>query len=116
MKFIVSLFILLATSSLIYSAPPQKKIEEVTLLEDLIEISKKNLEEEQKLLQSLNFFNEIKIAFVEKPTSGRLASQLVRAAMSLNKEVEKSQLAYLFTKELQEEIAFYCKVGVEAKK
>lgn len=84
--------------------------EERGAIESLIEATKKNLDNQEKLLKAFIDFKEARLAFIEEPTSRKAATVLVLKALSLNNLIEGGNLAYLFSKETLEELNFYNKV------
>lgn len=85
--------------------------DEITILLELIETSKKNLEEQKKLLKLIVDFKKAREAFITEPTSVKLAALLVKSAAEVSNEIEKSQLSYLFPTDFMTEIRFFTQVG-----
>ena len=93
---------------LLLSSPlfPQEEV----MLRELIEISKKNLVEEETLLKLFLDFQKKRGAFVEDPDSPKLATALVKSAKKMRAELEKSHVKHLFSPPL-EEIHFFSEAG-----
>jgi|ERR1700733_3802883 len=89
-------------------AAPQ---DELLVIEQLIETTKKNLDTQQELLKMTLEFNQAREAFISDPESSRLATTLVKRAMRLRSHLEKEHLIHLFSSEFLEELAFYDRVG-----
>jgi hypothetical protein len=97
---------------MVYAASPH---DEVNVLNELVEITKKNLIEEEALLKLLVEYQKKREAFLAEPTSTSKASHLVRAANSLQKPVAMSQFKHLFSEELLTELAFFSEGWKTAK-
>lgn len=80
MKLSSALFLLLGTTFPLAGQPVLSEQDEITVLLELIEASKKNLEEQKKLLKLILDFKKAKEAFITEPTSVKLASHLVKTA------------------------------------
>lgn len=104
MKFLLTALFLF--SSLL--AAPQ---DEILVIEELIETTKKNLETQEELLKIVSAFNQAREAFLADPDSGRLATGLVKRAMVLQNYLDKEHLAHLFSNDFIRELAFYYQVG-----
>ncbi len=89
-------------------AAPQ---DEILILEELIETTKKNLDTQQQALKILIAFKDAREAFIANPDSGKLATALVKRAIRLYNLIEDEHLAHLFSQDFLMEIAFYNQVG-----
>lgn len=85
----------------------QSPSDEAALFTELVEISKKNLVEEQALLKFLLEYQKKREAFLVDPTSVSSAKSLVHAAKNLQKQVQNSQFQHLFSSDLLTELAFF---------
>jgi hypothetical protein len=104
MKFILLSLLLFSP---LFGAPQ----EEILVIEQLIETTKKNLEAQQTLLKLVLEVYQAREAFIADPESGKLATTLVKKAMSLHSHLEKEHLSHLFSSGFLEELAFYNRVG-----
>ena len=104
MKF---LLVTLLLFSPLFAAPQ----DEISVLEELIDTTKKNLEGQQALLKILFEFKEARDAFIQDPDSNRLATTLVKRAMRLQKQVEQEHLSHLFSADFLMELTFYNQIG-----
>jgi hypothetical protein len=89
-------------------ATPQ---EEIATVEQLIETTKKNLENQQMILKLLRTYASAREAYLNDPDSGKLATALVKRAMALHLLLEKEHLLHLFGSDFLSEVAFYNQVG-----
>lgn len=105
MKYILSL--LMISSSLIASPI----YDEAALFSELIEISKKNLDEQQELYKLIVDFKKNREAFIANPESKKLAQVLVRSAKKLAKTLEKSSFCHLLSEEFQTEVKFFAEAS-----
>ena len=85
--------------------------DEIGIVEALIETTSRNLAQQQKLLESLIEFKQARAAFVAEPTSAKLATKLVKNAMSLYEKIEQNHCLHLFPPHFIEEINFFNQVG-----
>lgn len=85
--------------------------EDEDVLLELIDATKNKLEEEKSLLKLLQTYNEIRRLFLTDPDNGKLAAKLVKISLKLQSEFENCNFVDVFSKELLEEIAFFCHVG-----
>lgn len=99
MKLILALII-----PLFGSLPSQ---DEVGVLQELIEITRKNLVEEERLLKLIVEYKKAKEAFIVDSASSRLATSLVWSAQKLKKEVDSGHLSHLISESLLEEVRFF---------
>src|ERR1700719_493114 len=103
---------LLALSPFCRAAPQQ---DDVLVLSELVNLTKKTLEEQENLLNQLVDFRKKRERFLLEPDSSKLATQLVKSAMKIEKEIEKDHLTHLLSEELLTEVHFFSKVGREGK-
>jgi hypothetical protein len=104
MKYIlVSLFLF----SFVIAAPQ----DEIEVLEELIHVTKTNLEGQESLLKKMGEFKKAREAFLIDPESGKLATALVKRAMQLQLLLEREHLSHLFSSDFLTELAFYNQVG-----
>lgn len=80
--------------------------DEAALFSELIEISKKNLEEQQELYTLIVDFKKKREAFVANSDSKKMASHLVRSAKKLKGALEKSSFSHLLSEDFQLEVKF----------
>lgn len=106
MKFLLSFVLLI--SPLFADTGLQ---DEIAVLQELIATTKKNLESQQHLLNRVIKFKQARAAFMADPTSGQLATRLVKSAMLLQKNLEKEHLAHLFSSDFLTELAFFDQIG-----
>ena len=104
MKFILIALFLFAS----LLAAPQ---DEILVIEQLIETTKKNLDSQERLLKSIQEFNQAREAFLSDLDNGRLATRLVKMAMQLHNYLEKEHLTHLFSSDFLQELTFYNQVG-----
>lgn len=86
---------------------------EVAVLQELVQITKKNLEEEERLLKALTDFQKKRENFILSPNSPKLATALVRSAIKVEEEIANTHLLHLLSKELLEEVHFFSQVGAK---
>jgi len=103
MKFLPLAFLL----SFLFAAPQ----DELLVIEELIQTTKKNLDSQQKLHTLVVEFNQSREAFIANPDSGRLATALVKQAMRLYNYLQKEHVTHLFSSDFLSELAFYNQVG-----
>lgn len=100
--------VLLAFLFLPIFAAPQ---DEILVIEELIDTTKKNLDSQQKLHTMIVEFKQAREAFIANPDSGKLATKLVRQAMRLQNYLQKEHVSHLFSSDFLQELAFYNQVG-----
>ena len=115
MKLSLGLFVLLGSSFSLMGQPSIRDQDEITVLLELIEMSQKNLVEQQTLLKNILDFRKQRQAFVQEPTSNRLATALVRSAMRIQGEIDGNHLSHLFSKDFLTEVRFFAQGGQEKK-
>lgn len=101
---------LLALSSFCQATPGQ---DDIQVLTELVSLTKKTLLEQENLLKELTEFKSKREKFLLDPDSAKLATQLCKSAMKLEKEIEKDHLSHLFSEDLLTEVHFFSKVGRE---
>lgn len=111
MKLSSALILLLGTTFPLVAHSSFSEQDDLIVLLDLIETSKKGLEEQRKLLQQIIDFKKAREAFIAEPTSSKLAKILVTAAAAAYHTIESSQLTYLFSSDFISEIRFFTQVG-----
>ncbi len=79
----------------------------------MIECSKINLEQQQRLLKSILDFKKTRDAFINDPTSSKLATSLVKNAMRVRVDMENCQAMHLFSNDFLSEIQFFAQVGMQ---
>jgi hypothetical protein len=89
--------------------------DDVQVLSELVSLTKKTLAEQENLLKELADFKNKREKFLLDPESAKLATQLCKSAMKIEKEIEKDHLAHLLSEELLTEVRFFSKVGREGK-
>lgn len=89
--------------------------EEIQTMQELINLSQKNLNGQRELLTYLLQFNRAREAFIEEPTSAKLATDLVKSAMVVQRKIEKEHLAHLFSTDFLGEVQFYNQLGKQQK-
>ncbi len=89
-------------------ATPQ---EEIATLEQLVEMSKKNLENQQLILKSVRNYASARENYLADPDNGKLATALVKRAVALSQLLEKEHLSHLFAPDFLSELSFYNQVG-----
>jgi hypothetical protein len=85
--------------------------DEIKTLQILIDATKLQLENQEKILVHLKEFELAKRAFMASQDDPGLGKKMVRKAMILHEAVEQAHLSYLFSVELMEEIAFFNDMG-----
>lgn len=85
--------------------------EDIITLQELIKTTQNNLKAQQELLASIIKFKEARKAFVDDPTSSKLATILVKRATEAKKQIQKENLHYLFSQDLLTELDFFNKVA-----
>lgn len=108
MKFAILLFFA-------FTAFPLIADEEIETIQELIAVTEKNLTTQKKLLTALVQFKHARADFIAEPTSGQLATRLVKSAMQVQRQIEKEHLAYLFPTDFLSEMQFYTRVGNREK-
>jgi hypothetical protein len=111
MKLTCALFFFLGTAFPLISNPEVGDQDEVTILLELIETGKKNLEAQQKVYKLLLDFKKRREIFLQDPQSAKLAACLVKSAMRLNQEIESNYLTQVFPESFLQEIRFFAEVG-----
>ncbi len=104
MRFLLATLFIFSS---LYGAPQ----DEIEVIQELIQGTKKNLESQQHLLNLTLSFNNAREDFLENPDSARFASKLVKEAVQLQNHLVKEHLTHLFSAEFLEELAFYNQVG-----
>src|SRR5262249_30797883 len=89
-------------------ATPQ---EEIATLEQLVETTKKNLENQQDLLKLVRIYYSAREAYLADPDNGKLATALVKRAVALHQLLEQEHLSHLFAADFLSEVAFFNQVG-----
>ena len=95
---------------------PLKAEEAIEVVKQLIETTEKSLNDQRRLLSQLEEFYHQRALFVEDSSDAKAGAALVRAAMRIQKELEKEHLAHLFSSEFLEEVRFFNQVGDRARK
>ncbi|MCC5832743.1 MAG: hypothetical protein JJU12_06855 [Chlamydiales bacterium] len=109
MKFLIPIFF-------VFSLLPLAAFdEEIEVVRDLISVTENSLAAQKELLTALVKLNQAKSAFIEEPTSRKLATDVVKAAMLVQKEIENEHLAHLFSSDFLNEIQFYNLLGKKPK-
>lgn len=109
MKFLIPIFFVFSTLPLVGAD------EEIEVLQDLISVTQKSLNAQKELLTALVKFKVARNAFVEEPTSRKLATILVKTAMVVYKKIEEEHLAHLFSSDFLTEIQFFNQLGTKPK-
>lgn len=115
MKLSSALILFFSTALPLAAQPTIPEQDEITILLDLIESSKKNLQSQQKLLKVMIDFKKAREAFMNDPTSARLATDLVRSATRVKDEIEINHMVYLFSEDFLKEIQFFVNIGIQHK-
>lgn len=109
---------LLLTSFLVFSLFAQLSAnstiveqDEISILKELINTTKQNLQSQQTLLKMITEFRQMKSAFIVDPSSAKLATALVKSAMRVHQEIEKEHLTHLFSSSFLTEIHFFNQIG-----
>lgn len=103
MKYLLSLALL--TSSLFAD-------DDLEIMRELIQSTKKNLTTQEAVLKHMTLFTQLRAAFIADPTSAKIATQLVKTAMTLHAELENENLSHLFSSDFLTELTFFNQVGV----
>jgi hypothetical protein len=111
MKLTCALFFFLGTAFPLIGNPTVGDQDEVTILLELMETGRKNLEVQQKVYKLLMDFKKKRETFLQDPQSAKLAGSLVKAAMRLKQEIEKNYLTHVFSENFLSEIRFFAEVG-----
>lgn len=111
MKLTSALFFCIGSAFPLMGSSTVADQDEVVTLLELIDTTKKNLEDQQKLLKLVLDFKKTKDAFITDPTSAKIATALVRNAMKVKIEIDKNQWLYLFSNDFLAEIQFFVQVG-----
>jgi len=111
MKLSSAIFLLIGSAFPLVAQPALADPDEVAVLLSLIESSKKTLEEQQKLLKLFIEYKKTREAFIEDPTSARLATMLVKISARVYDEIEKNHLSHLFSADFISELRFFAQVG-----
>lgn len=111
MKLSSALILLIGTTFPLSAQSSFTEQDEISVILELIDASKKNLEEQRKLLKLIVDFKKARESFISEPTSPRLATSLVKSAAAVSKEIEANQLTYLFSSDFLSEIRFFTQVG-----
>lgn len=109
---ITPFFLFLA--SLLYAeehSPSIQAQDEISVLEELISMTKKSLAEQETLLLEMKKYQFTRENFLENPDSPKWATLLVKASLALKKTMQTGNWAHLFSKDFLEEITFYTEVG-----
>ncbi|MCH9626827.1 MAG: hypothetical protein S4CHLAM2_04580 [Chlamydiales bacterium] len=108
MKLLIPIFF-------VFSALPLLADEEIEVVQELIAVTQKNLQAQKELLTALVQFKQARHAFVEEPTSRKLATKLVKASMCVQKQIETEHLAHLFESDFLTELHFFNQLGTQQK-
>lgn len=84
---------------------------EADTLEDLIQMTEKNLTTQKNLLKAIREYEEKQAAFLKDSNSGKLATQLVRSASHVYKQIEKEHLQHLFSPDFLRDLRFFYEIG-----
>lgn len=109
MKLLIPIFFVFSSLSL------DAFDDEIEVVQDLISITEKSLSAQKELLPALVRLKQARSAFIEEPTSRKLATDLVKAAMAVQKQIENEHLAYLFSSDFLTEVQFYNQLGRKPK-
>lgn len=109
MRLLIPIFFVLS------SIPLLSYDEEVLIVQELIKATQNNLKAQNELLSSLIKFKQARQAFIEDPTSRKLATLLVKTAMAVQNQIENEHLAHLFSQDFLSEIQFYNQLGMQQK-
>lgn len=90
-----------------------KDQDEAIVLHSLIKATKRNLVAQKKLLKNLVEYKKSKIIFMKNPQAKKEGAEMVKAAMLLHREINKTRLSYLFSEKFLKEIDFFNEVGEE---
>lgn len=106
----LDLFLFLLPCFQLVAAPLQ---DDVSVVSELIALSKKTLAEQEHLQKLLIDFNTKREKYISDPDNAKLATLLVKSAVLLEKEIQKDLLTHLFSDDLLTEVRFFAKVGRE---
>lgn len=107
MKAYFTLFLLFTFFSL-KAAPDQ---DDVAVLNELVELTKKTLGEQENLQKLLVDFKKKREKYILDPDNAKLATQLVKSSISLKAEIEKAEFVNLFSEDLLTEVRFFAGVA-----
>lgn len=109
MKFLIPIFF-------VFSALPLMAFdEEIEVVQELVAVTEKSLAAQKELLIALVKLKQARSAFIEDPTSRKLATDVVKAAMLVQRQIENEHLAHLFSSDFLTEIQFYNQLGKKPK-
>jgi mannose-1-phosphate guanylyltransferase len=89
--------------------------EEIEVVQELVAVTEKSLAAQKELLIALVKLKQARSAFIEDPTSRKLATDVVKAAMLVQRQIENEHLAHLFSSDFLTEIQFYNQLGKKPK-
>ncbi len=81
--------------------------EDIEILRELISSTQKSLTAQKELLTALVKLKNARSAFIEDPESRKHATELVKAAILIQKQIENEHLAHLFSSDFLTEIHFF---------
>lgn len=97
--------------SYLYADSSVVEQDEINTLTELINATKRNLHSQQNLLKMVIEFKQARSAFMNDPSSAKLATLLVKKAMCVHQEIEKEHLTHLFSSSFLSEIIFFNQIG-----
>lgn len=84
---------------------------EADTLQNLIQLTEKNLATQKNLLKAIRDYEEKQAAFIKDSNNGKLATQLVRSAMRVHTQIEKEHLQHLFSPDFLRDLRFFYEIG-----
>lgn len=87
--------------------------DEIATLNELIEVTEKNLEHQKKTRELLIAFKQARLDFMNDPDNARKGTLMVRYAMELYREIEQQRLTHLFPPDFVYELQFFTEVGAD---
>ena len=101
-----SLFIIFFISC-IYANTATSQDPEISVLDNLIEVTQKNLNNQKLLHQKLIHFKEVQKKYIEDTDNKKLAEDMIYSANEVLQVIESSHLMHLFNVDFMKDIEFF---------
>ena len=89
------------------------KVGQVTMLDQLIEVTRQNLEREKQLRQGVLEYLEIQTAYFKTPTDRELTLRMVKKAYYLLEKIKEAHLVQAFDPEFIGELTFFSQIAAK---
>lgn len=87
--------------------------DEVHLLDNLIRVTKKNLDQQMQLKDLLVEYLQIKDQYMQNTDDKQLSYRMVQKAYALFSKIKEDYLIQLFDKEFMSELTFFAGIGAK---